>query len=256
MPSRALLLIGASLLPLCAAAPLACSGKESPSEPGFSGSGGASGMTGAGGQEQGGVPTESGGGGAGAGGPAGEAGAAGAAGASGSDGNGGVCSAVETAETVAAGAHVAECSLVEYTTNPPSSGSHYPVWADFGVYDFPLPRGFWMHNLEHGAVVVTYNCPDECAQDLAAATSWAQTLKPDAVCPSSATRIILVPDPKLDVRWAASSWGFTLRANCFDAETFSKFFYDHAGQADAPEFALCGAGVNFRLDGVETCGAK
>ena len=68
--------------------------------------------------------------------------------------------------------------------------------------------------------------------------------------------MLLVPDPKLDVAWAASSWGFTLRADCFDAETFSAFYTQHAGQALAPEFTVCGAGEDLRQPGAETCGVK
>jgi hypothetical protein len=168
----------------------------------------------------------------------------------------GDCEAVIASHALASGIHVTACTPIDYATNPPSSGQHYPVWADFGVYDFPLPRGFWMHNEEHGAVVVTYNCAQGCAADLAAAKAWLAQLAPDALCPSGPPRIILVPDPLLDVPWAASAWGYTLRANCFDAAAFSTFYVAHAGGALAPEAAICSAGADFRMDGVDTCGAK
>jgi Protein of unknown function (DUF3105) len=168
----------------------------------------------------------------------------------------GECGAVVQEQPLAAGIHVTTCTAIEYATNPPSSGEHYPVWADFGVYDFPLPRGFWVHNLEHGAVVVTYNCPAGCADEVAQATAWLAKLTPDAACPGGPARVLLVPDPKLDVRWAASSWGFTLRADCFDAATFTDFYLMHAGQPVAPEYVLCGTGADFRAPGADTCGAK
>ncbi len=43
-----------------------------------------------------------------------------------------------------------------YVNNPPASGPHYPVWASYGVHDEepPLERGQWVHNLEHGGIVV------------------------------------------------------------------------------------------------------
>ncbi len=41
-----------------------------------------------------------------------------------------------------------------YVNNPPASGPHYPVWASYGVHEDPLERGFWVHNLEHGAIVL------------------------------------------------------------------------------------------------------
>jgi hypothetical protein len=211
---------------------------------------GGSNASGRGGEASGGEAhggAENGGGGAAS--SAGEAGSMTVVGAGGS----GECQAVEKEQTLAAGVHVTACSDITYATNPPSSGEHYPVWADYGVYDFALPRGYWMHNLEHGSVVVTYNCQD-CAAEVDAAKAWLAALEPDATCASGPPRVLLLPDPALDVRWAASSWGFTLRADCFDSEAFSDFYLKHAGQAPAPEAAICATGTDFRASGA--CGIK
>ncbi len=172
----------------------------------------------------------------------------------GAGGSPATCDALEEEHELAVGVHVATCSGVLYDTNPPSSGPHYPVWADFGVYDFPLPRGFWVHNLEHGAVVVTYNCPDGCEDEVSEASAWLAELVPDASCSAGPPRVLIVPDPELDVRWAASSWGFTLRADCFDAAAFSAFYVAHVGQPIAPEGFLCSTGTDLRAPGAETCG--
>jgi len=169
-------------------------------------------------------------------------------------GGAGVCGAMVAEQPLASGVHVTACSDIVYATNPPSSGEHYGSWADFGVYDFALPRGYWMHNLEHGAVVVTYHCDDACDDELVAAKAWLAGLQPDAACPSGPPRVILVPDPRLDVRWAASSWGFTLRADCFDAGVFSDFYAGHVGRLPAPEWAICQSGQDFRASGA--CGVK
>ena len=40
-------------------------------------------------------------------------------------------------------------------------------------------------------------------------------------------RVILAPDPTLDVRWAAVAWTWTLRSACFDAAAFAQFTKDH-----------------------------
>jgi len=163
---------------------------------------------------------------------------------------------VEVAEPpLAVGTHVDTCSNVSYATNPPSSGAHYPVWADFGVYDFPLPRGFWVHNLEHGAVVVAYHCPNGCEDEVSRAVTWLHQLMPDALCPDGPPRVLLVPDPKLDVRWAASAWGFTLRADCFEPAAFSAFYEAHAGGEAAPEAQICETGADLRDPSADTCGA-
>ena len=137
------------------------------------------------------------------------------------------------------------CSPISYGTNPPSSGNHYPIWAAYQTYERAIPRGFWVHSLEHGAVVFTYNCPGGCADEVAVLQSFIDGLPAD--CGDTKRRVILTPDPELDVRFAASAWGNTLRASCFDRDAFSSFYtahYDHA-----PE-SICGGGA----DPTDLCG--
>src|SRR5215207_4309898 len=47
----------------------------------------------------------------------------------------------------------------KYKTNPPTSGTHNPTWADDGVYPFGKapPVGFTVHTLEHGRIEIQYN---------------------------------------------------------------------------------------------------
>lgn len=130
--------------------------------------------------------------------------------------------------------HVLVCSPVSYGTSPPSSGSHYPVWPAAKTYADPIPWGFMVHALEHGTIAVVYNCPAGCADEVAAAQAWIDALPvaPDTgLCPGEAPRVILAPDPTLDVRWGASAWTWTLRACSFDAALFQSFFDAHYGQA-------------------------
>ena len=49
--------------------------------------------------------------------------------------------------------------------------------------------------------------------------------------------MILAPDPTLAVRWAATAWTWTLRADCFDEAAFSQFVGDHLGHGLE---AVCG----------------
>jgi hypothetical protein len=148
-------------------------------------------------------------------------------------------------------AHATECGLVSYGTKPPSSGNHYPIWAAYQQYTVALPEGYWVHNLEHGAVVMSYNCPDGCPDDVEAAGKMMSAFPDDPLCAELGGpvrhRLILTPDPALDVRFAASSWGWTLRANCFDADAFNAFATQHYGQG--PE-AICSDGKDFASLGV------
>jgi hypothetical protein len=82
--------------------------------------------------------------------------------------------------------------------------------------------------MEHGAIVIVYNCPCGCPEEVAAAQAMIDALPVDADCVApTKRRVILAPDPKLDVRWAASAWTWTLKGSCFDAASFSAFAQAH-----------------------------
>ena len=46
----------------------------------------------------------------------------------------------------------------KYNSNPPTSGPHLPTWVKPGVFDVPQSEGELIHSLEHGYVVISYNC--------------------------------------------------------------------------------------------------
>lgn len=54
--------------------------------------------------------------------------------------------------------HVADISDVAYNSNPPTSGPHFALWLKPGVYDRVVSDGYLIHSLEHGYVVISYNC--------------------------------------------------------------------------------------------------
>jgi len=159
------------------------------------------------------------------------------------DDGGGACNVEPTTVTGLDQSHLAVCSEVSYPDNPPAGGHHYSQWAAYQSYAFPVPRGFWVHDLEHGAVVYGYNCPDGCADEVAQVQALIDALPADAQCSAETPRrVVLTPDPLLDVRWGVSAWGFTLRADCVDSERFRQFYLNHF--ARAPE-NLCNPGTDF-----------
>lgn len=99
-----------------------------------------------------------------------------------------------------------------------------------------------MHSLEHGAVVFSYNCPEGCPDEVAQVESFIASLPIDVRCvPYDLDRqVILTPDPLLDTRWALSSWGHTLRADCIDEAAFREFYESNV--AHGPE-DICGGGA-------------
>jgi hypothetical protein len=219
--------------------------------------GGHGGTGGAGGQG-GGIGGRGGGqgGGEGGGGRGGAGGAGGSADAGAGDAAVPVaCDTVITAHSVALSPHVPVCSVIDYATNPPTSGPHYPTWAAYQTYASPVPRGFWVHSLEHGAVVISYNCTTPCDDDLAALAAYLDSRPQDPRCvPPVKARFIVTPDPDLDVRFAASAWGFSLRSNCFDLAFLDPFIDAHYGMA-TENFCSGGIDPTSPDSGIdETCG--
>ena len=153
-------------------------------------------------------------------------------------GSGG-CDATLYEPPVVASPHVDECSVLEHISNPPTSGPHYPRWAQPKTYDEAIPRGYWVHAMEHGAVVLSYNCPNGCDDEVTAMQAFVDGLDPDPNCP--ANRILITPDPELDVQFAVSAWGNMLKASCFDETLVTTFFEEHYN--DAPE-DVCSGGID------------
>ncbi len=54
--------------------------------------------------------------------------------------------------------HTTNITGITYNSNPPTSGPHFPVWARRGVYDRVISDGHLIHSLEHGYIVLSYNC--------------------------------------------------------------------------------------------------
>ena len=165
---------------------------------------------------------------------------------------GGTCGALLEERALEGATHVPACSSVTYRSNPPSSGDHYPIWAAFQSYAQPVPPGFLVHDLEHGAVVLAYHCPGGCAAEVAAAQAFIDALPVDPMCTGAgvARRVVMAPDPALTTRWAASAWTWTLRATCFDAEAFGVFVRAHYAQAPENE---CANGVDLTADAGAWC---
>jgi len=146
---------------------------------------------------------------------------------------------VTTGIPLATAVHLAACEPISYATNPPSSGAHWPVWAAFGVYTTPVPRELYVHDLEHGAVVIAYRCEDACP-DVVAALEAVFADATDTYCltqaPGSAKRVILTPDPALETPIALAAWGATYTATCIDKASMNDFILAQIGRG--PE-AVC-----------------
>jgi hypothetical protein len=127
-----------------------------------------------------------------------------------------------------------ETVTITYSTNPPSSGPHYPHWVRWdGVYAAaPVKRENYVHNLEHGGVVFLFNCPDGCPEVVDQLDTLQDTLPADPLCAAPLrTRTLVTADPLLPagVQVAATAWGATYTASCFDEDSLRAFYTAHFG---------------------------
>ena len=122
-------------------------------------------------------------------------------------------------------AHVAQDSEIEWASDPPHSGPHYPTWELWGEHDSTVPRGNWVHNLEHGGIVLSYRCADPCEAEL-------EILR-DVVAARPELRILLTPDPYLPgrERFAAISWTWIHRFDAPDLAELLCFADQHENHA-------------------------
>ena len=130
-------------------------------------------------------------------------------------------------------AHVAEGSAITYVANPPASGPHYPVWGRYREHTSALSRGYWVHNLEHGAIVLLYR-PDAPASAVSELRQAYQALPNDGAC--GHRRALMTPDPLLPQPVAAVAAQRVLMADRLDPSWVRAFTDSYRGQG--PE-AVC-----------------
>lgn len=161
--------------------------------------------------------------------------------------------------------HVAIGTEVEYNSNPPTSGSHYADWIRSGVYSEPKDDGNLVHSLEHGYVIMSYNCDKQLTIDNGqfSINAYAHGIEEDeatsssSVATSSATlpdsfrsddchklvdqlisiyekkgklRLIVIPRPSLDSRVALTAWNYLDKLNNFNEQRIMQFIGAHLNQ--------------------------
>lgn len=152
--------------------------------------------------------------------------------------------------------HVADEIEVQYNSNPPTSGSHNADWIRKGVYSHPENDRYLIHSLEHGFVIMSYNCDfaqsliptayahlgeEEEATSSSIATGSArlseafksddcQKLKDGLVSvynKKGQKKLIVVPRPNLDSKLALTAWRRIDKFNELDIARIEKFIDTH-----------------------------
>jgi hypothetical protein len=143
--------------------------------------------------------------------------------------------------------HVSLGASVRYAYCPPASGSHYnsppddPIPARFYAKDdTAVPQG-WIHNLEHGGIVVLYRCAsgdvcDGAQQD--ALRSFAGSFPPSPVCKlppgGNSPSPVVARFDQMATPYAALVWGRVLPLQTLDTAAILRF-YQAEGEKTNPE---------------------
>ncbi len=139
---------------------------------------------------------------------------------------------------------------VQYSVTPPVGGSHNAVWMNCGVYDKPVPSERAVHNMEHGAVWITYqpSLPQSEVNQLRAFFGRQSVLTPGSGGAGS-RYIDLTPYPGLPSPIVVSSWGFQLRLSSPADPRLQQFVSKfRVSQKYSPEYgAPCTGGVGTPL---------
>lgn len=129
-------------------------------------------------------------------------------------------------------------ATTEYNSNPPTSGPHEEVWVRPGIYIEPQPEGKLIHSLEHGYIILHYNCnAGEQSTDAtpsatnASGTCTGMIAELEAVARKKGlTKLIMLPRPQLDAPIAVTAWNYVDKMESVDAtriERFIDFYRDH-----------------------------
>jgi uncharacterized protein DUF3105 len=126
--------------------------------------------------------------------------------------------------------HVQQGTPIPYEDSPPTSGSHWPVVAQWGVYSEEVPAEVFVHNLEHGGVVILYNCSTPCPQVVRELEETVQALPKSKF---GHVKVVVSPYSKLKSRFALLAWTRLDTFDRYDRERVVRFV--RAWQDKGPE---------------------
>lgn len=135
-------------------------------------------------------------------------------------------------------AHIPEGSaLPQYLTNPPTGGKHYPSTFPAKFYEeselagLPAnPAGYLVHNLEHGYVIIWYNCQN---LDAPACIELKTKIK-DVMAQVNGTKVIAFPWTDMPENVVLTSWNRIDRMDHFSPSEALKFIKQYRNKSPEP----------------------
>jgi hypothetical protein len=129
--------------------------------------------------------------------------------------------------------HVAQGTKITYQEYPPSSGKHWPVWAPWAIYKDAVPEEVFVHNLEHGGIVILYNCATPCP-DLV--RQLEETFPALPKSKFGHAKVVVSPNPRVKGRLALLAWTRIDDLDRFDRDRIVRFVqaWQDKGPEDVP----------------------
>jgi len=129
--------------------------------------------------------------------------------------------------------HIELGNTASYDHYPPSSGLHYGRILEWGFYNEAVPPEFWVHSLEHGGIVILYNCPEGCKE--AEDVFWDLVDNAPPEDQFNEVKILVSPNSQIETKVVALAWDTELDLDEADHDLLLDFYNRHANQG--PELA-------------------
>ena len=144
---------------------------------------------------------------------------------------------------------------VQYAVLPPVGGPHNPVWMNAGVYDKPVPNEHAVHDLEHGAVWITYrpNLPAKQVQQLQDLVGKQSMIDEGGTNENRYMDLSPWADNSLPAPIVVSSWGYQLKVDSPTDKRIQQFIdkFRH-NKTYTPEYGAAVDGIPVQTGGQPT----
>jgi hypothetical protein len=144
--------------------------------------------------------------------------------------------------------HVDPGTRVKYTNCPPASGKHYnatgqgPIAAGvYGPDDVTIPQN-WVHNMEHGGLVLLYKCPGPACDDAGQQAlrdlyeQWPNSPVCDAPRGSLGNLPVFTRFDEMAAPYTALVWDVVLPMQTLDTDLILRFFAERGEQYNPEKF--------------------
>ncbi|HEX9100398.1 MAG TPA: DUF3105 domain-containing protein [Candidatus Dormibacteraeota bacterium] len=131
--------------------------------------------------------------------------------------------------------HIDPSTQWTYKFYPPTSGPHYSVAGSapvaWGTVD-TLVEGQFVHNLEHGGIVVLYNCPSgsDCTTLKDQLTNYVKNLAPVEPTYGESKMVMTPYSHGMQKKVALIAWHYIEFLDAYDQNAITQFYENHVDQ--------------------------